>query len=286
MIFTLPIVSQDVFLKVNDIQSKNPHGYKHNNEETNVPMKVFLKCGHCNRSLTGYVVKAKGIWYYKCKTIGCSNNKSAKELHQIFEFILSRFSLNPQLQDLIKRNLLDTIAELNKESEFAKNSLKEQIVEVSKKIERTEERYMEEEITQDLFTKYMTKYKAEKLNLLKEYNKMENNSSNHEILVENALEFACNLSKKWANGDFQTKTNLQYYLFPDGLSYSKVLNEVRTNKINPFFSWIALQQKVLDDKKSGIPELNIKYSAFVELQGFEPWSGVGNDNAFYMFSCN
>ena len=25
---------------------------------------------------------------------------------------------------------------------------------------------------------------------------------------------------------------------------------------------------------------------FVELQGVEPWSGAGNDNAFYMFSSN
>jgi len=31
----------------------------------------------------------------------------------------------------------------------------------------------------------------------------------------------------------------------------------------------------------------IKGGAFcsVELQGVEPWSGVGNDGAFYMFSC-
>ena len=55
-------------------------------EQECVPMKVFLRCEQCNGSMTGYIVKSKNKWYYKCRTKkGCCNNKSADSLHKTFD---------------------------------------------------------------------------------------------------------------------------------------------------------------------------------------------------------
>ena len=100
-------VSKEIFLKVNQIQLKNPHGYKQVNEQDNVPMRLFLVCDHCQERMTGYVVKKKNIWYYKCSTIGCGNNKSAKNVHSAFTSLLSSFSLRSEYQPLIKECYLN-----------------------------------------------------------------------------------------------------------------------------------------------------------------------------------
>ena len=67
-----PLVSKEVFLRVNNIhhQSAN-YGVPHKKENDHIPLKVFIKCADCSEPFTGYIVKAKGLWYYKCRTTGC-----------------------------------------------------------------------------------------------------------------------------------------------------------------------------------------------------------------------
>jgi site-specific DNA recombinase len=98
------LISPDLFLKVNDVSlSKHKFGYKNKNENESIPLKNFLKCDHCNNNVPGYMVQKKGIWYYKCRIKGCKNNKSAKELNNRFEKILSFFTISDETTlELIK----------------------------------------------------------------------------------------------------------------------------------------------------------------------------------------
>lgn len=74
------LISKEIFLKVNDIhQSSGGYGVPHKKEQDEVPLKIFIRCDTCNQPFTGYVVKAKGLWYYKCRTEGCKCNRSAKK---------------------------------------------------------------------------------------------------------------------------------------------------------------------------------------------------------------
>lgn len=68
----------------------------------------------------------------------------------------------------------------------------------------------------------------------------------------------------WASGGWKRKVRLQYLLFPKGLNYNKRNDTVRTENINQAFLWMACQQQKISQIKSGIPILNIKYSALVE----------------------
>ena len=64
------LISKELFLKVNEIhQSNEGYGVPHKKQQDAVPLKVFIRCSDCNEPFTGYVVKAKGLWYYKCRTI-------------------------------------------------------------------------------------------------------------------------------------------------------------------------------------------------------------------------
>ncbi len=66
------LISQELFLKVNSIHQKSfNYGVPHKKEDDNLPLKVFVKCGDCKEPFTGYLVKKKGLFYYKCRTTGC-----------------------------------------------------------------------------------------------------------------------------------------------------------------------------------------------------------------------
>jgi hypothetical protein len=76
------IVSKEDFIKINNIQSNHPKVHADGNEE--LPLKRFVYCENCKAPLTGFLVKNKGLYYYKCRTKGCNCSKSAKKLHQSF----------------------------------------------------------------------------------------------------------------------------------------------------------------------------------------------------------
>ena len=105
----------------------------------------------------------KDIPYYKCNTKGCCNNKSAKELHRIFEEGLEFLTLdgNEGVKSLVLKQVVSGYNNVNEEKEGDKEAVKRQIVEVSKKLERLEERLILEEITLELYNKYSAKLKLE-----------------------------------------------------------------------------------------------------------------------------
>ncbi len=216
------------------------------------------------------MVKKKKIWYYKCRIKGCCNNKSVKDLHNKFDEIISHFTLQPEFLPLLKEQMLLTIESLNKENEANSKRLKADYENLNRKIERTEERYMNEEIAQDLFVKYAEKYKLERLELLRKMQESEYSSSNHQDAVDLALNYAVNLTKMWHSGDFIKKQRLQYFLFPEGLTYNKQNDEVRTTKYNSVFLWIAYKQKELEGNKKGIVSLGLDYPTWVVPTGIEP----------------
>jgi site-specific DNA recombinase len=54
-----------------NIQLGHSHGWKVQEENNQIPLIRFVKCNTCGKFLRGYVVKKKGIFYYKCNIIGC-----------------------------------------------------------------------------------------------------------------------------------------------------------------------------------------------------------------------
>ncbi len=264
------LVSKELFMKVNEVQSKNTHGYKWKEEQIKVPMKIFMRCEKCGLALSGYIVKKKNIWYYKCKTKGCCVNKSAEKLHDTFSEILKAFTIDSKYAPLIKEQMYKTISGLTKETSDNIKHLKANLKEIEGKLSRLEERYVLEEITQELYVKYGEKFKQDKYKVLVELQKLETDSSNHENIIEMTLENAQNLSNMWASGGYEQKRKVQNWVFPVGMRYNKQNDTVRTEEYNYAFLWMACQQQTLSKIKSGIPLLNLKYSALVENTGFEP----------------
>lgn len=130
---------------------------------------------------------------------------------------------------------------------------------------RLEERYIEEEISGELYHKYRDKYNEEKAEIEKNLLRLSKQVSNLDESVGFAIKIALQLPLKWVSADYNTKKRIQFLLFPKGISYSKKTDECRTPRINKFFLYIAYFQQVTSNKKRGIPELGLDFASFATL---------------------
>lgn len=257
------IVSQELFLKVNGILAQTTHGYSIREENDNVPLKRFLKCGKCGHFLRGYVVKKKGIFYYKCSTRGCGVNRNANVLHRSFAEILEWFALdfpNDVLQ-LIKQQAIATFNQYTQGHRDQRVVLQEKATELQKKIQRLEERLINEEIPSELYYKYMAKFNEERDGVESELSKATLEMSNLDQCVDAALDFAVNLPKKWLSADYNIKQRLQNLLFPEGISYDRETDQCRTSRINSVFLYLAYLKQVTLKMQRGIPALQLDYTS-------------------------
>jgi site-specific DNA recombinase len=264
-----PIVSKELFLKVNGILEQFNHGYTVTEENDHTPLKRFLRCEKCSQFLRGYIVKKKNSHYYKCCTIGCANNRNANVLNQRFASLLEVFKLDvaPDVLNLIKQQAIATFNQFTEGYRDTYKQLQEQYTSLEKKINRLEERFIEEELTADLYNKYVSKYVDEKKALQKELETASTKVSNLADCVNTAVDFALNLPKKWLSADYHTKQRLQFLLFPDGIWYDRETDRCRTSRINYVFSYIAYLKQLMIKKQRGIPELNLDYASLAVSVG-------------------
>lgn len=264
------LISKELFLKVNEIISQRTQGYTVKHENNNLPLKNFLKCGHCDANMPGYIVRKKKLWYYKCRKRGCSNNKSAKELHDIFKAILDRIKLDEQYKELLKEQLIRTYNKHNKVNVKNTAQITQHLNEVTAKLERLEERYVLEEISQEMFLKFQAKFKQEAIEIRKKLEKSSVQVSNLDRCVDTVLGYTANLHELWDSEGYKERQRLQYLLFPKGIYYNKRTNECRTTELKSPFLWMIQQSQALSGNKVGIPELNLRYSDLVVPKGVEP----------------
>jgi site-specific DNA recombinase len=263
-----PIVSKEDFLIINSDRSSQVKEYKTDNDS--LPLKLFAYCEACSTPLTGFLVKQKGLYYYKCRTKGCGCTKSAKKLHEEFVNNLAKYEVDPKYAEIIKEVMVYTYDANTKELRTNEANIKKELSVLKTKTETIEERFAIGEINSDIYKKFKTKFDAEQKNLMLNLANSSITSSNLQIAIEKALKMSSNLSELWASGDLHQKKKIQKLIFPSGIGYDKLKGRVQTKKVNSIFSSIPLITKDLMKIKSGELVNFNQFSARVTSLGFKP----------------
>ena len=267
-----PMVSKETFFKVNDIRlSSTKYGVPHKRENEGVPLKVFLKCSDCNEPLTGYIVKKKNLYYYKCRKVGCKCNKSAKEMHKLFLEELGKYQVKESLIDAIIWKLEFDYNEANKDNAGMETRFVKQMEELENGMFGLEEKYhVKEEMTREVFDRLMAKLIGEKERISKELSKLGIMISNLSDKLKQATNFCLNLTSLWMQSGLNLREKLQKLIFPEGLFYDKNLQAFRTTKINSVIAEIARLSSSLGVVEKGLPPFLWGQSLPAERGGFEP----------------
>lgn len=269
------LISKVVFLKVNEVQNRNAYGYTTTEENDAIPLKRFLRCETCGCFLRGYLVKAKGIHYYKCNTKGCNCNRNAEELHDQFTHILEQYSLNSSsLAPLIKQQTLATYFKLTEEGEDDASIYENRLKEIDHNIERQKTRLKKEEIPYELYLEFVADFEKEKKKIKEELTPGSQGVSNPELCVEFAVTYSSKLAPVWSSASYTDKQRLQFLLFPEGIFYNRAEDRCRTTGLNDAFAYFAVQERLLQKSKSRTSLKNFESAAWVAPTGIEPVSKV------------
>ncbi len=265
-----PIISKEIFLKANGIQSKNYHNYTHKKDNDFLPLKTFAFCSSCGSPLTGYIVKKKNLYYYKCKTTGCPCNRNANALHEQFTNLLTYFEIEHKLIAPLKKQLQYTFAHYFKTQKDNTPNLKASLATIINKIDKTQERFVLGEIDIALYDKFNSKFEQEKKAIEEELKNNTIKSSNLQKYVDDCIKLFSNLNKLWELSNFAGKQKLQKLLFPEGLTYNRAKDEVRTNSINPILQIVSSLSAIYDKNKKGQIVDYTNLSPCVTAEGFKP----------------
>ena len=266
------LISKEIFLKIHNLLHEGDTPKKYSYDDENLPLKQFVRSSVCGTPYTGFIVKKKGLYYYKNRRKGSRESRSAKKLHEEFINVLNRYTIADKkyiepLTDIIH----DTLLANNQEALNDQKRLTKELAQIGEQINTLERRFvLLNEITKSQYDLFMPELKAKQRELEM---KLENggiNSSNLKKSVKIALDYACNLSYLWRLGDLETKRAIQYMVFPDGIVYDFKNKAVQTFRVNEIFGAISSFSGNLKEIKNGNFHSICEKSRLVTAAGFKP----------------
>ncbi len=264
------IVSQEDFIKINTPESKVvSKTYEAMSDD--LPLKKSLYCPECMNLMTGFLVKAKGLFYYKCQKKCKGVVSSANKLHKSFVSLLNKYQFNlNNLDEIVQEIMQHKLIEMSKSDANEVAASKTKLAKARKDIETIEGRFALGQIDAVIFKKFSEKYKTEISELEEKITNPNLTSSNLKKCIEFGFKISKNLSKIWESGDLFDKHKLQHLLFPDGFAYDKQNGQVQTFRTNTFFDLIHSISNVLSEIKNGDSIKIDRISVRVTSSGFKP----------------
>lgn len=266
------VISEELFLQANDMLKKNASGYKQESKNANVPLKNFVRCSECNTPFTGYIVKKKNLYYYKCNRIGCKCNRSAKTMHGLFSNLLKGYEINRLYHAPLKEQFLHVCDALKDSGKENKANLEQNLRSLNAKLEKLEERFAYGEIDGEIFGKVSGKLKLEIQSAKDELKGSGIELSNPTMLIDHSLEIISNLSEFWVSGDYEHKVKLQEVLFPAGILFDKQIDNYRTPEVNSILQLTRSLSNDFSENKNGQIRKLSDLPALVAPAGIEPAS--------------
>ncbi len=264
-----PLVSQEDFLSIHAPASKVV-SKTYETMSLDLPLKKSLRCPTCNHLMTGFYVKSKDLFYYKCQKKCIGVNVSAKKLHDAFLDLLKSYQLDlSELENEILPEIMQyKLLELSKEDANEISATKSRITQVKKDLEVIEERYATGKIDALIYTKFSEKYKTELAELEQKLMNPHMTSSNLKKCIKNGLEIARKLSNLWESADVFGKHKLQHILFPNGFTYDKQNGRVLTFRTNILIELTRCFSDAFKEIKNGDSINFDQISARVTPEGF------------------
>ncbi len=192
-------------------------------------------------------------WILSYKTRGQEEpvNEKASIINKLFMEELDKYKIEAAHIAIIEAQVKEIVSQKLNDKLQEDVSAKRKITELTDKIESLEERFINQELTKELYDKYRLKYQDEKKQLEEENIKGDFKSSNLEKAIKNSLEILLDPLQLWVSCDYDDKQRLQYLLFPEGMRYDKENKRVRTPRVNSVVSLISSLAMVSEENEKG-----------------------------------
>ena len=246
-----PAVSYTDFLKVQDILSGRTGKFVHSKENAKCPLTKYVICSEDGTPFTSYTKtkKTREFNYYKCNKSGCKTNVSAKEMHEKYEQMLSKYDLSETMLQEFESILREEMKAYQAESLEERKRLKKLMTEVEGEIKNMKVRFATGKIDEEIYEVAIKEMQNRKDILTLELEKCNDNLSNLETQIPAIISTACKLGTLWHDGDLETKRKIQNLVYPNGICWNKENRCYRTQNRNKFFDILDRYSTSYGDEK-------------------------------------
>ena len=262
------LISEELFFRVNEL--KKNEGFKCNPVNDNLPLKIFVKDAETGVPFTGYLVKKKGLYYYKVNKVGSKVNRSVKIMHSKFQELLSKYEIKSTYLEPLKVQLGYTWDNLTETNTNEKKGLSLQLNSAEEEFRTLRKRHALGQVSLDVYTEFAEEMEKKVKAISEKLAELDQNLSNPKELINYTCKMACNLGRAWDAGDFYQKQMFQSTIFPTGLGYDAKIDHYRITEVNCVFSHIADLSRDLAEMKNGTSQNLIEKSRSVHMKGLEP----------------
>ena len=266
------IVEERTFYAVQDIlegrKRKVPKKYTAARDE--LPLRGYLGCPQCGRSLTGSASRGRSgerFFYYHC-TKGCKERQKAEDINKSFFHVLQALKANPQTLELYG-NVMKKMYKVNNQD------VRVDLQDMNKETEKQKQRLLnaralmlDGEIKPDEYREMKTDIEGCIIRLQFQQVELKTGMENYDEKIDFCVNLLQNIDEIYKEADTELKQHIIGSIFPDKLIYEK--NKYRTQRINRAVAMICLNKGHF---KGGETKQHIAFdvlSCQVIPTGFEP----------------
>ncbi len=272
----IPIISKEVFYKVQKVKNGNKKQYKtKNGKNENFPLTGFLECANCGNAIYGSPTnngKAKKItrpyFYYQCNSKLKCKRYTTKTVHEAFSNILLEIKPSKGIVDLYEKILIDEYKSVKSDRLSHIQKINTKIAEINEYQLSLTQKYGIGKIKENIYEQLMDNYETELIGLKASKAELGDYQKDLDKYISFGLSLLTNLSGYYENAGVDVKTKIIGSIFTE-----KLIFQNKTFRTQPFNEAIALLSKYnkgfreIQNKKGTIQKNN---SLSVPGAGVEP----------------
>jgi site-specific DNA recombinase len=266
-----PLISEDAFYAVQDIingRSKKINDATKITSDEMLPLRGYLTCPRCGKTLTGNASKGRSTYYhyYHCK-MPCNFRLKAPEANNLLVRELKKFIPRPGMVEvyvpLLQKTFNDQTAIMKKE----RSNILVQIEDMNNRLKSARNLFAIGKMDQRDYRELKDECQP-KINTLEGklsgFKDVENNINS---ILKSAVQNITCLDKSYLEGSIQKKRQIIGSIFPEKLSFDKPKG--RTGRINEAVRLIYILDKGFSEIKKPDASLKLPEPGEVTPTGFE-----------------
>ena len=248
----VPGIHQSIITELTFLLAQERLGIKKNKKtqpREDFPLRGVLQC-YCGHNMTAGYSKGKSKYYlyYRCH-VHTSKNYPGEKLHQTFNKILSMLSFSERQIKIITGKIEGNIKNKMEEKTQAIGERKKQLEIIYSKLDRLEERLINDEIDGSTYKKWNNRLRQERAVIEDSLNQMTSEGVQGRFdKIKQYLPSLSNLGEVFNNANFKGKQLLLNTVFKLGITIKE--GKLRTPYVHP-----ALSHNILAIKEKGLLEI-------------------------------
>jgi len=226
-----PIIDKPLFHIVQMMLKNKKRSLYFSEKLDQFPLRGFLICPGCGRTLTGSRSrgKTKSYDYYHCRD-GCKTRYYTNTAHNAVMKLLGQYKLSPARAEILKELIKEKIKKENAGIKKRISEISSALAGIEQKLLEIDIKFIDKVIGPDSYTRLKQKYDQDRAVLLKESGTIRFYDQSYAEQVELFFNLLINIDQIYLSGSAEVKRRILSSMFPGKIIFDG--ENCRTPKIN------------------------------------------------------